>query len=190
MRPDEWVYLVWWLTHVFKIIYIHQHNFSYTSLFSYWNNHIITVYLLISIYQHFWTPTFVINNYNTVSIRSFHLQPQISKYLQVYIHYVHRRHVGMAPGFSAGSLKLKSHEQSSQTNTRQGIHEITDLQDVLLCTQQRIQTGEWTFLQWQPSCQKSYDSYTGMYNIWHYVHISISMDMKYVNQWSQSILVP
>lgn len=41
-----------------------------------------------------------------------------------------------------GSLKLKhlatSHERSSQIYTRQGIHEITDLQDVLLCTQQRI----------------------------------------------------
>lgn len=34
---------------------------------------------------------------------------------------------------------LKSHEQSSQISTRQGIHEITDLQDVLLCTQQRVQ---------------------------------------------------
>lgn len=37
---------------------------------------------------------------------------------------------------------------------------------------------KWTFLQWQPSCQKPYVTYPGMYNIWHYVHISISMDMK------------
>lgn len=41
-------------------------------------------------------------------------------------------------GPSVGSLKLitfgyslKSHEQSSQINTRQGIHESTDVQDVL-----------------------------------------------------------
>lgn len=62
-----------------------------------------------------------------------------------------------------GSLKLKhlatSHERRSQIYTRQGIHEITDLQDVLLCTQQCIQghkqLGEINiFLQWQPSCQK------------------------------------
>lgn len=24
---------------------------------------------------------------------------------------------------------------------------------------------KWTFLQWQPSCQKAHDTYTGMYNI-------------------------
>lgn len=43
----------------------------------------------------------------------------------------------MAPGSLWGIIKahtfcysLKSHEHSSQINTRQGIHEITDLQDV------------------------------------------------------------
>lgn len=52
----------------------------------------------------------------------------------------------MAPGSLCGIIKahtfgnsLKSHEQSSQINTRQGIHEVIDLQDVLLCTQQCIQ---------------------------------------------------
>lgn len=48
----------------------------------------------------------------------------------------------MAPGSLYGIIKahsfgysLKSHEQNSQINTRQGIHEVTNLQDVLLCTQ-------------------------------------------------------
>lgn len=49
----------------------------------------------------------------------------------------------MAPGqiikAHTFGYSLKSHEQSSQISTRQGIHEITDLQDVLLCTQQRVQ---------------------------------------------------
>lgn len=44
----------------------------------------------------------------------------------------------MAPGSlwdHTFGYNLQSHEQSSHINMTQGIHEITDLQDVLLCTQ-------------------------------------------------------
>lgn len=52
-----------------------------------------------------------------------------------------QRDCGIIKAHTCG-YSLKSHEQSSQISTRQGIHEITDLQDVyrmLLCTQQRVQ---------------------------------------------------
>lgn len=91
-----------------------------------------------------------------------------------------------APTFG---YSLKSLERSSQNDTRQGIHEKNDLQDVLLCTQQCIQTDKQSgeidiFYNGNPVVRKR-TTHTSMYNIWHYVHISISMDMKYVNQWSQ-----
>lgn len=72
-----------------------------------------------------------------------------------------------APTFG---YSLKSLERSSQNDTRQGIHEITHLQDVLLCTQQCIQTDKQSgemdiFTMATQLSESAHDTYTGMYNI-------------------------
>lgn len=54
----------------------------------------------------------------------------MSRYLQVYRQYLHRRHVQKASACPCGIIKahtfgygFESHERSSQNDTRQGIHE-------------------------------------------------------------------
>lgn len=76
-----------------------------------------------------------------------------------------------------GSLKLQHLATASRflsevhrTITRQGIHEITDLQDVLLCTRRRIQadkqSGEMDIFTMATQLSESaHDTYTIMYNI-------------------------